>query len=161
MALICWLIAKTMVKYNPRTWFSLIFHSYSRQVVKTLFPGLFFMGLYTAIITFLMEDYFKVSFNSTTVVHSLLGIVLGLFLVFRINSAYDRWWEGRKFWGSLLNNSRNLATKLDAYLPIEESDSRKFFERMIPNFSVSLKEHLRSGTKMEELELQLFTIYKL
>ena len=142
-----------MVKYNPRTWFSLIFHSYSRQVVKTLFPGLFFMGLYTAIITFLMEDYFKVSFNSTTVVHSLLGIVLGLFLVFRINSAYDRWWEGRKFWGSLLNNSRNLATKLDAFLPIEESDSRKFFERMIPNFSVSLKEHLRSGTKMEELEL--------
>ena len=143
-----------MVKYNPRTWFSLIFHSYSRQVVKTLFPGLFFMGLYTAIITFLMEDYFKVSFNSTTVVHSLLGIVLGLFLVFRINSAYDRWWEGRKFWGSLLNNSRNLATKLDAFLPIEESDSRKFFERMIPNFSVSLKEHLRSGTKMEELELE-------
>ena len=143
-----------MVKYNPRTWFSLIFHSYSRKVVKTLFPGLFFMGLYTAVITFLMEDYFKVSFNSTTVVHSLLGIVLGLFLVFRINSAYDRWWEGRKLWGSLLNNSRNLATKIDAYLPIEESQARMFFLNMIPNFSLALKEHLRSGAKTEELQLE-------
>ena len=69
------------------------------------------MVIYTGILTFLIEDYFKLDFHSTTVVHSLLGIVLGLFLVFRVNSAYDRWYEGRKLWGLLLNNSRNLASK--------------------------------------------------
>lgn len=142
-----------MVQYNPRTWFSLIFHSYSRQVVKTLFPGLFAMGAYTAIITFLMEDFFDVSFISTTVVHSLLGIVLGLFLVFRINSAYDRWWEGRKFWGSLLNNSRNLATKIDAFLPEEAKMERAYFAQMIPNFAMALKEHLKMGAKTSDLDI--------
>lgn len=142
-----------MVQYNPRTWFSLIFHSYSRQVVKTLFPGLFAMGAYTAIITFLMEDFFDVTFNSTTVVHSLLGVVLGLFLVFRINSAYDRWWEGRKLWGSLLNNSRNFATKINAFLPADLKDERAYFAQMIPNFAVSLKDHLKAGAKTEDLDI--------
>ncbi|MFQ3212911.1 MAG: putative membrane protein [Marivirga sp.] len=142
-----------MVQYNPRTWFSLIFHSYSRQVVKTLFPGLFAMGAYTAVITFLMEDFFDVSFNSTTVVHSLLGVVLGLFLVFRINSAYDRWWEGRKLWGSLLNNSRNLATKINAFLPANAHNERAYFAQLIPNFAYALKDHLREGANAVDLDL--------
>jgi len=88
-----------MVKYDPKSWLALIFHSYSRQVVKVLFPMLFFMGIYTTGICYVLLDYFQLKFMSTTAVHSLLGIVLGLFLVFRVNSAYDRWWEGRKLWG--------------------------------------------------------------
>ena len=47
---------------------------------------------------------------------TLLGIVLGLFLVFRTNSAYDRWWEGRRLWGGIVNSTRNLALKLNASL---------------------------------------------
>ncbi len=142
-----------MVKYNPKTWLALIFHSYSRQVVKTLFPALFFMGLYTGLVTYLMEDFFEVTFNSTTVVHSLLGIVLGLFLVFRVNSAYDRWWEGRKLWGLLLNNSRNLAAKLNAFLPAEDHANRNYFAQMIPNFAMAMKEHLRDGVDLEDLDI--------
>jgi putative membrane protein len=142
-----------MVKYNPKTWVALIFHSYSRQVVKTLFPALFFMGTYTVFITFILMDYLGLHFISTTVVHSLLGIVLGLFLVFRVNSAYDRWWEGRKLWGLLLNNSRNLAAKLSAFLPEEDSVSRNYFAQMIPNFAMSMKEHLREGVDLEDLNM--------
>ncbi len=142
-----------MVKYNPKTWLALIFHSYSRQVVKTLFPALAFMGLYTAGITYFLLDYMGLSFHSTTVVHSLLGIVLGLFLVFRVNSAYDRWWEGRKLWGLLLNNSRNLASKLSAYLPYDDKTNRNYFAQIIPNFAVSMKEHLRDGVDLEDLDI--------
>lgn len=142
-----------MVKYDPKTWFSLIFHSYSRQVMRLLAPALFVMGLYTALIVYILLDYFELQFESTHVVHSLLGIVLGLFLVFRVNSAYDRWWEGRKLWGLLLNNSRNLAAKISAYLPEEDEDSRNFFAQMIPNFAVSMKEHLRDGVDMADLDL--------
>jgi putative membrane protein len=142
-----------MVKYNPKTWVALIFHSYSRQVVKTLFPALFFMGTYTVFITFILMDYLGLHFISTTVVHSLLGIVLGLFLVFRVNSAYDRWWEGRKLWGLLLNNSRNLAAKLSAFLPEDDSVSRNYFAKMIPNFAIAMKEHLRKGVDLEDLDL--------
>ncbi len=142
-----------MIKYNPKNWFGLIFHSYSRQVVKTLFPFLAIMGIYTAIITFLIEDYFQLNFHSTTVVHSLLGIVLGLFLVFRVNSAYDRWYEGRKLWGLLLNNSRNLASKLNAMLSKDNEKDRAFFQEMIPAFALALKDHLRKGVKIKHLNI--------
>lgn len=142
-----------MIKYNPKTWFALIFHRYSRHVVKTLMPALIIMAVYTGIITFLMEDYFKIEFNSTTVVHSLLGIVLGLFLVFRINSAYDRWYEGRRLWGSLLNNSRHLAIKLSSFLPLDDKKNRSFFAQMIPNYAIAVKEHLRKGVKLSDLDL--------
>jgi putative membrane protein len=109
------------------------------------------MIIYTAILTFLIEDYFELDFHSTTVVHSLLGIVLGLFLVFRVNSAYDRWYEGRKLWGLLLNNSRNLASKLNAMISVENKKDREFFQQMIPAFAFALKEHLRKGVKIKHL----------
>ena len=142
-----------MVKYNPKTWISLIFHPYSRHTLRILFPALLFIGAYTSIAVYLIIDFFELKFQSTTAVHSLLGIVLGLFLVFRTNSAYDRWWEGRKMWGLLVNNTRNLSLKLAAFLDEKDRDSRLFFAQMIPNFVIALKEHLRHGTKIEELDV--------
>ena len=142
-----------MVKYNPKTWFDLIFHSYSRQIVRVMFPALVFMAIYTTIVCYLMIDYFDHSFKLTTSFHSLLGIVLGLILVFRMNSAYDRWWEGRIHWGALVNNTRNLALKLNAILGKDDTDTRKFFSNGIPSFVYSLKEHLREGVIMDELSI--------
>ena len=142
-----------MVKYNPRTWFALIFHSYSRQVLKLLLPALLMMSIYTSAVSYIVIDLFELNFKSTTTVHSLLGIVLGLFLVFRVNSAYDRWWEGRKLWGALVNNTRNLATKVSAFLPVEDKDSRNYYAQMIPNFVGAMKEHLRNGASLEDLDI--------
>jgi putative membrane protein len=76
--------------------------------------------------------------------HSLLGFVISMLLVFRTNTAYDRWWEGRKLWGSLVNNSRNLALKLDVVLDKGDEDNRFFFRETIPLYAFTLKEHLQS-----------------
>jgi len=143
-----------MVTYNPKTWLSLIFHAYSKQVVRTLQPALLSIGVFTALLC-LGNDYFEwdeKDFPSSTVVHSLLGIVLGLFLVFRTNSAYDRWWEGRRLWGGLVNSTRNFALKLNAILPADSND-RKWFAQMISNFTIATKEQLRSGVQLSELEI--------
>lgn len=143
-----------MVQYNPKRWFSLIFHAYSGQVMKTLMPALLFMTLYSAAICYLMLDVFQfheADFQPTIAMHSLLGIVLGLFLVFRTNTAYDRWWEGRKIWGGVVNSTRNLALKLGAYLGKENHEDRDWFMKMIPNFVIAMKEHLRSGVQLSEL----------
>lgn len=142
-----------MVKYDPKTWFALIFHSYSRQVLKLLLPALIFMLIYTFGLAFFILDYFELHFVSTTAVHSLLGIVLGLFLVFRVNSAYDRWWEGRKLWGLLVNNTRNLAAKISAFVPEDDAVSRNYFAQMIPNFVTAMKEHLRKGVDLADLDI--------
>jgi len=124
--------------------------------MKTLTPVIVFMALFSFAFCYIILDVYKFheqDLHSTTAMHSLVGIVLGLFLVFRTNTAYDRWWEGRKHWGLLVNNTRNLAHKLNAFLDRSDSDNRNWFAKMIPNFVFSTKEHLRKGVKMDELEV--------
>jgi putative membrane protein len=144
-----------MVKYNPKQWLTLIFHNYSRQVMKTLGPVMVVMLAYTTLVCWLMLDVFNLheqEFHPTVAMSSLLGIVLGLFLVFRTNTAYDRWWEGRRLWGSLVNSTRNFALKLHSYLSKEEHEERDWFAKMIPNFVYATKDHLRSGVQLDSLE---------
>lgn len=75
-----------------------------------------------------------------------------MLLVFRTNTAYDRWWEGRKLWGSLVNNSRNLAMKLNTILPAEDNSQRSFFRKVIPAFAYALHNHLHK----EQTRIELF-----
>ena len=84
--------------------------------------------------------------------HSLLGFVISMLLVFRTNTAYDRWWEGRKLWGALVNNSRNLAMKLETILPEGDEKNRTFFRKSIPAFASALHHHLHK----EQTRLELF-----
>ena len=144
-----------MVKYNPQQWFSLIFHNYSKQVMKTLTPALIIMTVYTTLTVYIVVDLFELhesDFQPTIAMHSLMGIVLGLFLVFRTNTAYDRWWEGRRLWGGMVNSSRNFALKLNAYISREDHEGREWFSKMISNFVFAMKEHLRNGVQFDELD---------
>ena len=84
--------------------------------------------------------------------HTLLGFAISMLLVFRTNTAYDRWWEGRKLWGSLVNSSRNLAMKLASFLPADETEQRSFFRKIIPAYAYSLHNHLHK----EKIRVELF-----
>ncbi len=145
-----------MVSYNPRVWFSLIFHSYSRHVMRTLLPAVLIMAVLSTGICYVLLEILKFhesDFKTTISMHSLLGIVLGLFLVFRTNSAYDRWWEGRKLWGALVNSTRNLSFKLNAFLPAEDVENRKWFSAMIINIVYVINDHLRGGTLLYDPDM--------
>lgn len=144
-----------MVTYNPKQWFSLVFHSYSRRVMRTLMPALLFMGVYSAVVCYVFLDYLelhKMGIQPTGAMHSLLGIVLGLFLVFRTNTAYDRWWEGRRLWGGMVNSTRNFSMKLNAYISRENHEERDWFFKMLSNFIFAAKESLRGGVQFAELD---------
>jgi len=93
------------------------------------------VSLYAAIIAYL-ELNFLSNENSDKIrniglMHTVLGFVISLLLVFRTNTAYDRWWEGRRVWGSLTNSSRNLAIQVQA--SNLDRLTVAFFQRMIPN----------------------------
>ncbi|MEY4329966.1 MAG: hypothetical protein RL609_714, partial [Bacteroidota bacterium] len=79
-----------------------------------------FIGIYTSIIIYVEYEWWHWDndpfVKNLTTVQTLLGFVLSLLLVFRTNTAYDRWWEGRKLWGALTNNARTLSIKLNAIL---------------------------------------------
>ncbi len=84
-------------------------------------------------------------------IFNFLGIVLSILLVFRTNSAYDRWREGRKHWGALVNHCRNLAIQLHVCIPSSDKESRSYLSTRISNFCIAFKEHLRYGTDLTQL----------
>jgi len=143
-----------MISYNPKDWFGFLFRFHKVDTVRQLFPLIIGICIYSGLIAYLEIHYFKLPDNSylknLPTMHSLLGFVLSMLLVFRTNSAYDRWWEGRKLWGSLTNNSRNFAIKLSTIL--QEKADRDFFRRIIPAYAYTLSGHLKS----EETRTALF-----
>ena len=143
-----------MITYNPKDWWKLIFAFHRSDTFRVLLPGMIAVAFYTALIAWLENEVFHVSFRNTTVVHTLIGFVLSMLLIFRTNTAYERWWEGRKLWGSFVNNSRNLALKLNAFLPEAATEQRAMFRALIHNFIQASKEHLRKGVDVKKLTVE-------
>jgi putative membrane protein len=54
----------------------------------------------------------------------IVGVALAILMAFRNGAAYDRWWEGRKLWGGIVNASRSLARQVDAWAPNPEAARR-------------------------------------
>ena len=144
-----------MIKYNSKIWFRHLGSFAKSDTLRILWWEILIVGAYAAGLTWLEHYFFgeKIeAFADITVVYSIVGFVLSLLLVFRTNTAYDRWWEGRKQWGALVNNTRNMAIKLHAMLPEDRVEDRKWFASMIPNFVFAFKENIREGVVTEELE---------
>ena len=78
-----------------------------------------------------------------------------MLLVFRSNTAYERFWEGRKCWGTLVNNVRNLARQIwvaTAELELDDREKRISTLHLLVAFAVATKLHLRAEVVSSELE---------
>ena len=139
-----------MKKYNPKDWFGLIFEFHKSDTLRRLLYVLLIYGAYVGLIVYLELHY--TNFKSTISIHSLLGFVIGLLLVFRTNTAYDRWWEGRKVLGALVNTSRNLALKLNSFIPNNDTVLKKQNAQLISNYVFSMKNHLRDKVVLDEID---------
>lgn len=78
------------------------------------------------------------------------GVLLGVLLGFRNMQAYDRWWEARKLWGQLINDSRNVCLKVKAMVATDPLEYQRF-GRLVVGFAVSLKNHLRGGRPLQDV----------
>jgi putative membrane protein len=109
--------------------------------------------MYSGMVAYLEIEFWHLPDEShvknISMMHGMLGFVISLLLVFRTNTAYDRWWEGRKLWGALVNNSRNLALKLHAVLKDEKD--KTFFRKMIPSYALILNKHLKDEETGKQL----------
>lgn len=143
-----------MIPYNPKNWLTLLINFHSSQLMRQMLPNLVGIAALSAAMVWFFTDIVPIDIPQGVNIHTFVGIVLGLVLVFRTNTAYDRWWEGRRLFGSLTNCSRNLSLKLNAMVPIEDRETRQFLGKTIGNFYFALKEHLRDGVKVEELHLE-------
>lgn len=114
------------------------------------------ISVYSFIISWVEMDFLKLGSDSRlkniSIMHSMLTFVIATLLVFRTNTAYERWWEGRKLWGALVNNSRNLALKVNAHFGKGKSREKDFFAIMIPNYAFALRNHLQNNLNTADLE---------
>lgn len=144
-----------MIAHDPKSWFLAPFHFNRSDTLRRLFPWIIGVCAYSTLVAWLELEYWNLSETSRlrniSLMHTLLGFVISFALVFRTNTAYERWWEGRKLWGTLVNSSRNLAMKLSAMLP-ENDPAHGYFRIMIPAYATALKNHLRS----EDTRIELF-----
>jgi ion channel-forming bestrophin family protein len=114
--------------------------------VRKLLPMLIYIAIYSFVVIFLLKKYLPerlINFDKNlTIMHSLLGFVISMLLVFRTNTAYDRWWEGRKVWGSIINTSRNLFMKFHHLAGSNEKT--QLLNLKVVEFATLLKQHLRN-----------------
>jgi putative membrane protein len=136
-----------MITYDSRNWFAAL-ALHKADTVRKLLPLLVLVGAFTWIVGYIETAYLGLTRQHAVAnlpsMHGLLGFAISMLLVFRTNTAYDRWWEARRQWGQLVNVSRNLAIKLAAILPDDATQCRADFARFIGLFAQALTAHLRS-----------------
>ncbi len=142
-----------MIYYKTNdNWFGDIVHLAKSWTMVKITRSVLLIGVYSTVVCVTLEymDWHKFIHMNTSV-FSLLGVILSIFLVFRTNSAYDRWWEARKQWGALVNNARNLAIYVQSMFSAQDKEVRRLLGKHIANFCLALVEHLREGVKVDKL----------
>ena len=140
-----------MIEYDPHDWQSHLFDikgSMLREIRLRVFIPLLWAAAVTAAYEWWQWDV-KVADRYSmlpTTIHVLIGTALGMLLVFRTNSSYDRFWEGRKMWGSIINESRNLA-RLGSVALAGVPEIRERMFAWLTAFPVAAMHQLRGNVK--------------
>jgi ion channel-forming bestrophin family protein len=111
-------------------------------------PSVFLFGVIACLVCVLSEYGVDVSIEIGP--HEVAGALLGLILVLRTNAGYDRWWEARKLWGGIVNQSRNLAMAALSYGP-EDREWRDRIVRWTAAFGHAAHASLRGLRESPEL----------
>ncbi|MCS6783359.1 MAG: bestrophin family ion channel [Gloeomargarita sp. SKYBB_i_bin120] len=122
------------------------------SVLPNVLPRVLFYSLLAWVVVLIHTYIFKLPpFHLATLATE---VVVGSLLIFRTNTAYDRFWEGRKAWGTVVNASRNLARQLLIMVDEQTSLDRLKKEevlRLVVAYTIALKKHLRGQSALQEL----------
>jgi len=141
-----------MIIRKKEHWFKMLF-IWRGSVIPQLLPRLCFLLLISISIVYFKDKLFQYNLHLNPAPFTLFGIALALFLGFRNNVSYDRFWEGRRLWGNLLNTSRNLTRQVHT-LPIQVSEVRNtslFINHLIA-LAYALKHQLRGTDPAADLD---------
>ncbi|MCA1557884.1 MAG: hypothetical protein LC731_05015 [Acidobacteria bacterium] len=102
-----------MIEYDAHKWTDHLF-DIKGSMVREITGRVLLVVAWAAVVVAIHKYVYPVAVPST--VHALVGVAIGLLLVIRTNASYERFWEGRKMWGGMVNESRNLARTTTAFL---------------------------------------------
>jgi len=130
-------------RYSNQDWFINLMSIPKSKMLGRISTHLFWNTAWAAFILYAylnipIVTYAAKGMNPTA--HSLAAGALSLLLVFRTNSAYDRFWEGRKLWGKLVNMTRELARLGHTFL---RGLDREHYLALVAAFPPLLMQHLQ------------------
>src|ERR671933_987156 len=140
------------VDWKKAHWFQVALR-WRGSVIPAILPRVILCSAFAFFISIIHEIGFSLSWPFMSEV--VPSIVLGLLLVFRTNTPYERFWEGRKAWGTLVNTVRNLARQIWGAIAEDEPEDRKAKVetlRLLVAFAVATKLHLRAEPLNSEIE---------
>lgn len=121
-----------------------------------------FTTLLIAVTVYVLHYYRLTGIVLPFPVAGILGSALAIFIAFRNQSSYARWWEARTIWGGIINNSRIFARQIIAYADnaaaigkVTQQDADMYKKEMVDRqiaFAHSLRLHLRQQEQLQELE---------
>lgn len=142
---------KRNVRRYEQDWFKLLF-SVRGSVIPAVMPRVLLCAVFSVGILLLYSRGWPVA---SPILGSLVpSLVLGLLLVFRTNTSYERFWEGRKLWGNVINQTRNLARQMWVAIDTPKPGDREAklaAVYLLPAFAVAMKLHLRGEHPNAEL----------
>lgn len=140
-----------MIIRKKEHWFRMLF-IWHGSVLPRLLPRLGLLFLLSAIIVYLKGALFSFKVPLNPAPFTLFGLALALFLGFRNSASYDRFWEGRKLWGAVLNDTRSLARQALTMTGYgDDSQAAKNFVHYLIAFTYSLKHQLRGTDATADL----------
>ena len=123
--------------------------TFNGSVTPKVIKKVFYIFVYACVIS--LTNYFFPSIYLPIGPFEYAGLILGLILVFRLNGGYDRWWEARKLWGTIVNQSRNLAIIVANYVELEDNHQKLKAINYIKAMPFLVKNHLRSDESLENI----------
>lgn len=133
---------------NPNFWNSAL--ALQGSITPKVFKNVLFCITYSFIIASICYKYPILKLPISPFEYA--GVIMGLSLVFRVNSGYDRWWEARKVWGGVVNSVRNLATLVKSYGSDMETLKIESTLGLITILPILMKNHLRAIANIEETQ---------
>lgn len=132
-----------MIIKKKNTWFKMLFE-WRGSVLPQLLPRLLLLLLFSLLIVYFKPFLIENNLHINPAVFTLFGIALAIFLGFRNSVSYDRFWEGRKLWGALLNDTRSLARQSITLIEDEQYEAkREEFMNLLIALVYTLKHQLR------------------
>ncbi len=120
------------------------------SVIPKILPRLGLLLIVAVLVALFRETLYHYNMHLNPTPFTLFGIALALFLGFRNSASYERWWEGRKAWGAILNTTRSLARQ--SYTMVDGAADRTLFINYLIAFTHSLKHQLRQTDPGDDLD---------
>ena len=106
-----------------------ILFAYRLSIISKIWPRILLSVGIASLLTIEQWQTGSVTFHITLVPFSLIGVALGIFLGFRTNASYDRFWEGRRLWGRLVNVTRTFSRQLELFTRTADRDAAAAFRK--------------------------------